>query len=881
MPGKPNLRHGGEDSGDDLTPARRIGSSKKRPANKLLTMGVTAVSLVVVVSLAWTMFGPSKKGPSNSKAGQDESVVIGEKKKSKSRTKKQFVAVDSAKPNAKVVACPVYTPEPGFYVLIDGEPARDDQGARLTTPCEVGLPAGNHTLTLVREKFRDYSEEVLIAQERTFDFQPVFEPFAPPTGYLASSLATAPVGKAVALKEVNTGGPAWDPFLSADGLSLWFAGQKDEGKGIFVSRRASITSEFGKPEMLIKNSDRAASPSVTEDQFVIAYAVRDKAQIRSLVRKEIALPFKQGPVLCFSERDGDRWVSSQISADGKKLFYIQERKGKTTGYVTTRKSLRKPFDDDPTVISLPGIHPRLSHDGLRQYSFDGEKLWRWARTAVADEFSKPELVCELELGNYTAHAGYRQFCVSEDEQWMYYSDAPEETGDLFAVRIAEGPQRGFVARGKAIAQKVLAQNSAVGGTAEEDSAKMPAKEKPPEDEPAFVDPRKLPLPYVAFRDRLEKLVTAYDLAAAEKLIGKVRQDPKFENDKTQLEWDFEEVQRLAKFWKRLEAAIADLKPGDVVRAGSIQLEFGKYEEGVFSGKVRGSDKTLTRTLGELAPVDLVTLVDKRTDRGDETAQLEIGTFLAMSPKASSQLVNSRLDRAGEKGKELLERQLFRKLHQIEQEIARENIGAGLQLADQFIASAPKSKAAAKARELRDALPLRIVWTPVGSQSWETSPPGEFTTTTRKAAGAYLISPAEYGNFVLTLEWKTSQDTAQGGVYFRYKRGADLRKNAFKIHIAGDHAIRANPDRFSTGSLFGIKGPRSNLVKPNGQWNTLVLRVENDRIKVTINGGDVLDTPASDPNIGSTGYICLDGEFGGITYRKVLVYEIPSAGPSKK
>lgn len=881
MPRKPDAFHADEGSGDDVAPARRTGSSKKRPANHLLTVGVTAVGLIIVLAMAWTMFGPSKKGSAKSKAEPGEAVAKGENKKKRAPPNSPFIAAPAKDAASRLVACKIYTPEPGFLVLVDGEPARNDKGAKLITPCEVALPAGNHTLGLVREKFRDYSEEVLIAQERTFEIQPMYEPFAAPAGYLASSLATAPVGKALALKEPNAGGPAWDPFLSADGLSLWFAGQKEEGKGIFVSRRASLTSDFGKPEMLIKNSDRVASPSVTDDQLVVAYAVRDKAQIRSLVRKEAAAPFKQGPILSFSERDGDRWLSSQISADGLTLIYTQDRKGKTAAFAATRKSPRKPFEDDPAATSLPGTHPRLSRDGLRQYLFDGESLSRSTRKTAEDKFAPPELVTHLELGNYSAHSGYRQFCVSEDEQWLYYSDAPEETGDLYAVRIADGPQRGFVARGKAIAQKELAQNSPAAGTPEEEPEKTPDKKKKPDEAPVVVDPRQLPLSYVAFRARLEKLLTAYEFAAAEKLIGEARQDPQFANDKTPLEWDFEEVQRIAKFWKRVEEAIAELKPGEVIRAGSVQLEFAKYEDGVFTGKVKGSDKTLSRTIGELAPVDLVTLVDKHTEKSDETAQLEIGTFLAMSPKASPQLISSRLDRAGEKGKEVLERQLLRKLHQVEQEIARENIGVGLQLADQLIAQVPKSKAAVKARDLRDGLPLKTVWSPIGPQAWDMSVPGEFAAKQAKAAGAYLISPAEFGNFALTLEWKTNQEPAQGGVYFRFRRGGDLRRNAFKIHLASDYAIRENPDRYSTGGLFGIKGPRKNLVKPNGQWNSLALRVEKDRVKAAVNGVEILDSPLSDPNVPQEGFICLDGEIGGITYRKVLVYELPGAGPAKK
>jgi len=855
--------------------------SRQPPPNKLVTVVVTAVSSLLLASTAWMLFAPSKGGPVKPRGHEGDADDGEPVRRVKLVAKKKPGAAPGSQPTGRNIACRFYTPEPGFYVLVDGEPARDDKGQKLTTPCEVGLAAGNHTLSVVREKYHDYSEDVLVAKERAFEFAPVYEPFAEPSGFFSFPLALAPVGQAVELVNVNAGGPVWDPFLSADGLSLWFAAQKEEGKGICVSRRASVIHDFGKPELLMKNSDRSASPSVTEDQRIVAYAVRARAQIRSLIRKESDAPYKQGIVLCFSERDGDEWLSAQISTDGRTLYYLQKRKAKTTAFVTTRTSLRREFDDEPEAISLPGAHPCLSADGLRQYAFDGEKLTRSTRRNPQVAFPDPELVCALELGNYTVNAGYRQFFVSDDEQWLYYSDAPEETGKMYAVRIHEGPARGYRPRGKAIPQKELAKNSGATGTGGDEREPTPDPKKNPGDEPAIVDPRNLPLPYATFRSRLEKAVSAYDFADAEKMIGAARRDPQLGNDKTQLAWDDEEVQRLSKFWKRFEAAVAELKPGEVVRAGTVQLEFGKYEEGVFSGKVRGSEKTASRAISELTPIDLVTLVDKKAARNDVEAQLEIGTFLALSPKASQQLVNSRLDRAGDKGKELLERQLLRKLHLAEQEIARENVGMGLQLIDQLVASAPRSKTAGQARELRDSLPARILWTPIGPQTWDTSLAGEYVATGGKAPGAYLVSPAEHRNFVLTLEWKTSRDTAQGGVYFRYKRGGELRKNAFKVHVASDYVIRNNPDRYSTGSLFGIKGPRSNQVKPTGEWNTLVLRVEGDRVKATVNGGEVLDTPASDPNIPPQGYICLDGEFGGITYRKVLVYELPATPPAKK
>jgi len=70
--------------------------------------------------------------------------------------------------------------------------------------------------------------------------------------------------------------------------------------------------------------------------------------------------------------------------------------------------------------------------------------------------------------------------------------------------------------------------------------------------------------------------------------------PLYVKDKSVLEWDREDVERLTKFWRRLEGAIAALKPGDMLRAGGQQIEFAKHESGTLSGKVRGSDKTISR-----------------------------------------------------------------------------------------------------------------------------------------------------------------------------------------------------------------------------------------------------------------------------------------------
>jgi hypothetical protein len=840
---------------------------------KPLSVVVGSFVALVLVGVVWVIVGQGPRGDGGAEEEKADADA-GDAPHGRPRRRGQAAGAPAELPQFKTFACQVHTHQPGFFVLVDGELARDASGRKLTTPCEIGITRGNHVLTIAQEKFRDLVEQVTVAQEQTFELTPVYEPFAEPAGFFASRLGLAKVGERVELVQVNAGGPAWDPFVSADGLTLWLAAQKADGKGIYIAHRKNLFDDFGTPELVTRNSERPASPSVTRDGLLVAFTLPSKAQIRSLTRGDAGSPFKSGPVLRQSDKDEDIWPSAQIAPDGKTLYYTVAHGDKISTRVTNRKSLRRPFDGEARSVRLPGGHPRLTDDGLRQFWFDGERLFRASRVDLDSAFSEPEVVTELSLDGYTNQDEYRQYCVSDDEQWLYYSDNPRGAGRLYAVRISNGPRWGYAPIGKPLALRETAQNETPFPSLGDDAAN-PAEPAASEETPATpADPRTAPLPYAEFRDEFDRLTAAGDFAGARELVITAQADPHLAAAQALLAWDLEDATRLIRFRERTDEAIAQLKPGEFVKAGAIQIEFENYADGVISGKTKGSGKPVSKPIADFGPLDLVGLVEKRIDRSDEAAQLEIATFLAQSGKVSAQQLQSRLDRAGAKGKEFAERTHERRLHLIEQELARDNVGVALQQIEQLVSSAPKSRSASKARELHEGLYSRIAWNKVGKQTWDSPAPGEFATTGPKSPGSHLGAPSEYRNFLLTLEWKTAGDTAQGGVYFRYKNAGELRKNAFKIHLIGDYAVRNQPDKFSTGSLFGIKAPRANPVKPNGEWNTLVLRVEGERVQVTINGTPVLDTPATSKDVAPRGSVCLDGEFTGITYRKVLVYELP-------
>ena len=112
---------------------------------------------------------------------------------------------------------------------------------------------------------------------------------------------------------------------------------------------------------------------------------------------------------------------------------------------------------------------------------------------------------------------WRQYFVSDDEQWMFYSDDPDNAGDLYVVRIASGAGWGVALRGESIEPKTLAQIEAASRPAEPPS---PTPEPTPTPEPEeTADPRSQPLPYTQFRAQLVEFLRDRDYDSAAEFIA--------------------------------------------------------------------------------------------------------------------------------------------------------------------------------------------------------------------------------------------------------------------------------------------------------------------------------------------------------------------------
>lgn len=763
-----------------------------------------------------------------------------------------------------LIKCQIQTTEPGFLVLVDGILARDDRGRPLETPCEVAVVPGTRTFHLAREKYTDVVRDVPVIDGEELEFSPVYDPFGTPQGYFASRFTQTPVGGRVELVELNDQGSGWDPWLSADGLSLYFAGERPEGRGLFVATRTRVLDDFTTAQRLQRTSEAPLSPTLTADGLTLAYSLQGRSQVRSLVRDDTTDPFQPGPPLSFRERDQESWPLAAISADGLTLYCLSERAGQREIIQVSRPQRDKEFGSSWKRSSLPGGEPRFSADGTRLYWLADHQLMRARRISGTTGFEEPSPVCRLPQGGFARKAGQRQWVISDDETWLWGSDGPAGKETLFAWRLQDVPTHGAAVRGRSIPRKQPREPAAEAAASHSETPADKPRADSPADRPAL-------LPYAAFRKSLEERLARYDIPAAEELLNRSRELPELLASQELLAWDAADLARVRSFWDRFQTTLASLQPGDSLRIKGKAVEFVRYADGVVAAK-NAAGAEARYELADLTPVEVVMLVDRKLDRQDKDAQVEAGIFLALTGKAPPANIAARLQRGGPPGRQFVERQLLRKLHLLRDEAARGKFARAQALADEIIAAAPRTDVAREAQAERDSFAARLAWKPVGRQTWEQAQPDEHGTTAARSPGSYLQSGNQYGNFRLTLDWKTVGETAQGGVYFRYPGSGELRKAAWKIQLAND-AAQGTVDRFSTGALFGERAPKSNRAKPAGEWNSLDLRVDGDQVQVTVNGELVLEGPLGDPNMADKGVICLDGEFGGIVYRNVVVYEL--------
>jgi len=150
------------------------------------------------------------------------------------------------------------------------------------------------------------------------------------------------------------------------------------------------------------------------------------------------------------------------------------------------------------------------------------------------------------------------------------------------------------------------------------------------------------------------------------------------------------------------------------------------------------------------------------------------------------------------------------------------------------------------------------WNVVGDANWNVA---DGAVQADKGSG-FLVTPASYRDFQITLEFWVSDD-ANSGVFLRCADPKTINQmNAYEVNI-----FDKRPDQsYRTGGIVDVAKPAS-VVLTGGKWNTYDITAKGSQLTVVLNGAkvvDVQDTRHAD------GPIALQYAAGTVKFRNVRI-----------
>jgi hypothetical protein len=105
-------------------------------------------------------------------------------------------------------------------------------------------------------------------------------------------------------------------------------------------------------------------------------------------------------------------------------------------------------------------------------------------------------------------------------------------------------------------------------------------------------------------------------------------------------------------------------------------------------------------------------------------------------------------------------------------------------------------------------------------------------------GLLWYSVKKYSNFILKLDFKTSNPKANSGIFLRVPSipvNDDYIYHSFEIQINDK-----GKGKHKTAAVYDANAPLKNVSKPSGEWNQYKITFIDDRIIIELNGDIVND-----------------------------------------
>lgn len=163
-----------------------------------------------------------------------------------------------------------------------------------------------------------------------------------------------------------------------------------------------------------------------------------------------------------------------------------------------------------------------------------------------------------------------------------------------------------------------------------------------------------------------------------------------------------------------------------------------------------------------------------------------------------------------------------------------------------------------------------------------------------ANGDILFGDKKYRNFELSIDWKAS-DKANSGIFYNVREvpGQPIYYAAPEVQVLDNENASDNKiDTHLAGSLYDMVAADPKTVNPAGEWNNVVIKVEDGKVTHSMNGTEVLSytlwTPEWDKlvqnskfknfpgfteGISKEGYIGLQDHGYTVWFRNVKIREL--------
>jgi hypothetical protein len=270
------------------------------------------------------------------------------------------------------------------------------------------------------------------------------------------SLALGQWTEPVPVMEVNTEHAEWTPFLSFDGLSLYFARGRTSSYYYFRIFEATRAEPYGPftsvSELLSSSGQHVFWPWISPDNLRMYYFAQKESpvlwQFKVSERASVNDPWPLGADISELNMLG-RLQTPRLTADELIIFFDSPDIPGEGGYdiwMATRPDRNSPFG---TVTNLTELNtastdfaPFISSDGLALYfssNRNGEyQLFRATRQSLSEPFSNIEHLSLFDTpGGNSIHP-----CISSDGSALYFTrllGTDLSTGDIYVSYLIVHP----------------------------------------------------------------------------------------------------------------------------------------------------------------------------------------------------------------------------------------------------------------------------------------------------------------------------------------------------------------------------------------------------------------------------------------------------------